>query len=77
MDIMDGVEATRRIRSGASGVLDAQVPIVAMTAYAMSGDREIFLEAGMNDYVAKPVQVAELKRALGRVMKQADEQSSR
>ena len=68
MDVMDGLEATRRIRAGTSGVLDAQIPIVAMTAYAMTGDRETFLEAGMTDYVAKPVQVEELKRALGRVV---------
>jgi CheY-like chemotaxis protein len=46
----------------------AQVPIIAMTAYAMTEDREIFLEAGMNDYVAKPVQVEELKKALERVV---------
>ncbi len=38
-----------------------------MTAYAMTGDREKFIEAGMNNYVAKPVQVAELKNALARV----------
>ena len=37
---MDGVEATRRIRSGESGVLDSRVPIIAMTAYAMAGDRD-------------------------------------
>lgn len=67
MDVMNGLEATRLIRSGTSGVLDAQVPIVAVTAFAMAGDRERFLEAGMNGYVAKPVQVAELQKALGRV----------
>jgi two-component system CheB/CheR fusion protein len=67
MPIMDGLEATRGIRSGNSGALDPQVPIIAMTAYAMTGDRERFLEAGMNDYIAKPVQVAELKKALERV----------
>jgi len=67
MPIMDGLEATRGIRSGNFGALDPQVPIIAMTAYAMTGDRERFLEAGMNDYIAKPVQVAELKKALERV----------
>ena len=67
MDVMNGVEATRRIRSGNSGALDAQVPIIAMTAFAMTGDREKFLDAGMNDYIAKPVQIAELKKALERV----------
>jgi PAS domain S-box-containing protein len=72
MDVLDGVEATRRIRSGDAGVLDAQVPIVAMTAYAMSGDREKFLEAGMNDYVAKPMHVEELKKALLRMGRATD-----
>jgi CheY-like chemotaxis protein/HPt (histidine-containing phosphotransfer) domain-containing protein len=53
MPEMDGVEATRQIRQlkGAS----AHIPIVAMTANAMQGDRERFLEAGMNDYLAKPI----------------------
>lgn len=62
MDVLDGVEATRRIRSGNSGALDTQVPIIAMTAYAMAGDRERFLEAGMNDYIAKPVQFENSRR---------------
>jgi len=72
MDVLDGVEATRGIRSGNSGALDTQVPIIAMTAYAMTGDRERFLEAGMNDYIAKPVQVEELKKALERVAEKLD-----
>jgi PAS domain S-box-containing protein len=72
MDVMDGVEATRRIRSGDSGVLAAQVPIIAMTAYAMAGDRERFLAAGMDDYIPKPVQVAELRKALGRIAEKLD-----
>jgi len=76
MDVLDGVEATRRIRDGSSGALDAQVPIIAMTAYAMTGDRESFLEAGMNDYVAKPVQVEELKRALARVVEKREKREA-
>ncbi len=67
MDVLSGIEATRRIRSGAFGVLDTQIPIIAMTAFAMIGDRERFLEAGMNDYIAKPVHVEELRKALARV----------
>lgn len=69
MDVMDGVEATRRIRNGSSGALDSRVPMIAMTAYTMTGDREQFLEVGMDDYVAKPVQVEELLKALERVMR--------
>ncbi len=76
MDVMDGVEATRRIRSGEAGAVNQRVPVIAMTAYAMQGDREKFLGIGMDDYLAKPVKVAELKQALLRVMgqKRAGEQ---
>jgi len=70
MDVMDGMEAAQRIRSGRSGVIDPQVPIIAMTAYAMAGDREKFLEAGMNDYIAKPVQMEALQQMLERVAHQ-------
>jgi PAS domain S-box-containing protein len=69
MDAMDGVQATTSIRSGNSGVLDAQIPIIAMTAYAMAGDRERFLDAGMDDYVSKPIQEEEFQKALQRVAK--------
>jgi two-component system sensor histidine kinase/response regulator len=51
--IMNGVEATRRIRTLQTEA--ASLPIIAMTANAMLGDREEYLEAGMNDYVAKPI----------------------
>lgn len=68
MPIMDGMEATRRIRSGEAGEDKADTPIVAMTAYAMAGDREKFLGAGMNGYIAKPMEMDALLRALEECM---------
>ncbi|MBC7236081.1 MAG: response regulator [Chloroflexi bacterium] len=64
MPVMDGFEATRRIRSGQGGVLNPNVPIIALTAHAMKGDRERCLAAGMNAYVAKPVTLKALADAL-------------
>lgn len=103
MPVMNGVEATKRIRrqesearsqnpefrsqesknsiekpkstTEASKPLTSypeprtfqRIPIIALTAYAMAGDREIFLEAGMDDYLAKPVRMQDLYRLLERV----------
>ena len=64
MPEMDGLEATRQIRQDRSG--DAGPRIVAMTANAMQGDREICLAAGMDDYVSKPIRVEDLEEALVR-----------
>jgi len=59
MPKMDGLEATRRIRD--SGLTTR---IVAMTAHAMDGDRDECLEAGMNEYISKPIKMEELARVL-------------
>jgi len=56
LPIMDGFAATRAIRDPASAVLDNAVPIIAMTADVLAGDREACLAAGMNDYIAKPIE---------------------
>jgi CheY-like chemotaxis protein len=66
MPEVDGFEATRRIRDPQSGVLDARVPIVAMTAHAMKGDRERCLESGMDGYLAKPIKPADLREIIER-----------
>jgi PAS domain S-box-containing protein len=64
MPEIDGLEATRRIRDPQSAVHNHQIPIIAMTAAAMQGDRERCLEAGMNGYVTKPVSPRSLVEAL-------------
>ena len=69
MPVMDGLEATQRIRAGEQDVLDPNVPIIAMTARAMQGDREKCIESGMDDYVAKPIDPAVLSAALSRFIR--------
>ncbi len=69
MPEMDGLAATRAIRADPSLGPKARLPILAMTAHAMPGDREQFLAAGMDGYIAKPVEVAELARVMGRLLR--------
>jgi CheY-like chemotaxis protein len=68
MPVMDGLEATRKIRANEQH-LDRHVPIVAMTAHAMKGDREKCLEAGMDGYVSKPVRAQQLFDAMAAALK--------
>jgi CheY-like chemotaxis protein len=63
MPELDGLEATRRLRAGENGVRDVAVPVIALTANAMEGDREQCLTAGM----PKPVSIAALRAAIDRV----------
>jgi two-component system sensor histidine kinase/response regulator len=69
MPVMDGFEATRKIR--ADGRFDA-LPILAMTANAMSGDRELCMAAGMNDHIGKPIDIDQLFASLARWIKPQD-----
>jgi PAS domain S-box-containing protein len=68
MPQMDGLEATQIIRFEYRFEAIRAIPIIAMTAYAMSGDREKFIGAGMNDYISKPVDIEALKEVIARVM---------
>jgi PAS domain S-box-containing protein len=64
MPVMDGFEATRRIRNGEAGEQKRSIPIIAMTAHALAEDRERCLAAGMDEYLTKPVQPAVLGRVI-------------
>ncbi|MGS4870011.1 response regulator, partial [Acinetobacter baumannii] len=59
MPVLDGLEATRRFRAAEMG---PRTPIVAMTANALPADRQRCLEAGMDDYLAKPIVISEFER---------------
>ncbi|MBN2140816.1 MAG: response regulator [Desulfovibrionaceae bacterium] len=67
MPELDGVQTARLIRRAGSLGQRSRLPIIAVTAHAMKGDREKFLAAGMDEYLAKPVDVKELDRILARI----------
>lgn len=67
MPEMDGLSAAAAIRATENGGAE-HVPIVALTAHAMSGDRQFCLDAGMDDYLSKPIDFNELKAVIARVM---------
>jgi two-component system, sensor histidine kinase and response regulator len=69
MPKLDGYEATRRLRQPQSGVLNPRLPVIAMTAHALTGDRERCLAAGMDDYVTKPIDPKRLLAVLQGVLK--------
>ncbi len=64
MPDLDGLEATQRIRDPQSPVLDHHVPIIAVTAHAIEGYREVCRQAGMDDYITKPVTLLKLREVL-------------
>jgi len=64
MPMMDGYETTKQIRAGKAGECYQNIPIIAMTANAMKGDKEKCLNSGMNDYLPKPINSEELKGRL-------------
>ena len=77
MPEMDGYEATRQLRRAEAGT-DRHLPVIAMTAAAMTGDREACLEAGMDDYITKPVSVDAISEVLERwILRQAVPESGR
>jgi CheY-like chemotaxis protein/HPt (histidine-containing phosphotransfer) domain-containing protein len=64
MPKMDGYVVSRRIRNGGAGDSYREIPIIALTANAMSGDKEKCINAGMNDYLSKPMEAADLREKL-------------
>jgi|GEM_PF-2898392 len=71
MPLLDGYTTAERIRAGIAGELNRNVPIVALTAMIMAGDRERCFLVGMNDYIPKPVQFDQLRSVLQKLLPQA------
>ena len=70
MPVMDGYEASQRIRASNSKVLNREIPIIAMTANSMQGDKEKCLAVGMDDFISKPVNPNKVAEALSRWLPQ-------
>ena len=66
MPEMDGYECTQRVRNPQTGVVNPNVPIIAVTAHAMVGDKERCLSSGMDDYISKPINHGELRSKLSK-----------
>lgn len=75
MPVLDGYEATRRIRAGRVPNVDPAVPIIALTAYATESVRQKCFAAGMDDFVAKPIRLEDLQAAVDRRMVRTPEAS--
>jgi signal transduction histidine kinase/ActR/RegA family two-component response regulator len=69
MPVLGGIEATQLLRAGSAGARNPRIPVIALTANAMEGDRETCLAAGMDDFVAKPVNLGMLRAAIERAGK--------
>ncbi len=69
MPVMDGYEATRKIRSGAVSTAATYIPIIALTASVMPEERTLCASVGMDDYVSKPLKLEDLREVLDRVTK--------
>lgn len=68
MPLMNGYEATKRIRS-MNNTYCKQIPIIAMSANAFEEDKELALQAGMNDYLTKPIEIDEMLKVISKVLK--------
>lgn len=68
MPEMGGIEVTNAIRNSSGKQFNKDIPIIALTAYAMKGDKDRMFAAGMNDYVSKPVDMKELSAAIARAV---------
>jgi two-component system, sensor histidine kinase and response regulator len=75
MPDMDGLDATRTIRA-CEQLTDSHVPIIAMTAHAMKGDRESCLQAGMDDYISKPIHAQQLFQTIADVLQRLAERKA-
>ena len=68
MPMMNGYEATKRIRAMSSPYC-RQIPIIAMTANAFEEDKALALQAGMNDYLAKPIQIDKMLKVISNMLR--------
>ena len=71
MPVLGGLEATVALREAERASGGARIPVIAMTASAMQGDRERCLAAGMDDYISKPIVIEQLRATIDRVMARA------